>query len=279
MQVTTYRHNKLVCRCLLQQKEIDDLKRQLGMHRTDAALATEGKLKKSSSWSTHYEPRCISFMSPAKKRSPNKMMSFLQLLPQVRSKLPSVQKYDLDKFKPVNPEEIYLRMYFIEKEIKRHEPDMHFRVKEFILKHDSEISYHDISRFAEDLAHQIFRKKKVHNSMLYRGESELQLEIEEFCFEIMYHKLFGDCNAGEEDRNIRTQERMFIMQNLVTPSMAGIKEKHYAYNVYQLAFAGIQTFYSEFKKINAVKSPSNKCRVIFESINCLSSTPSLIRSF
>lgn len=271
LQITTANHNTLVCRCLQQKKQIDELNRQLSFHRAQSGEMIEGKLRKSNSIAIQYRG-VTDYSSPVidKSKHTGKSMDCLQLLPEVRSRLPSLQHYDLEKFKPVNPEEIYLRMYFIEKEIKRHEPDMYFRVKEFSLQDDSEISYYDISGFAEDLAHQIFRKKKVHQSLLFRGESELQYEIEEFCFEIMYHKLFGSTNAGEDDRNIRMQERLFIMQNLVTPSMVGIKEKHYAYNVYQLAFAGKITFYIEFKKINSVKSPANKCRVLFEFINCLS---------
>ena len=46
--------------------------------------------------------------------------------------------------------------------------------------------------------------------------------------------------------------------------MLGIQPKHYAFNVYQLSI-------NELKKVNSVKSPLNKCKVVIESINVLSS--------
>lgn len=46
--------------------------------------------------------------------------------------------------------------------------------------------------------------------------------------------------------------------------MLGINPKHYAFNVYQLSI-------NELKKVNSVKSPINKCKVVIESINVLSS--------
>lgn len=197
------------------------------------------KLRKSYSLSRSFNDGENLPSHKRKKRPMMKELSALQLLPEMSSKLTDVRNYDLEKFRPVNTEEIYLRLYFIEKEIKRHETDMYFRLKEFALQENEELSYHDISRFAEELAHQIFKKKKVDESLLSKGEIELQKEIEEFCFEVMYHKLFKINSADEENRNARVQERLFILQNLITPSMAGIKNEHFAYNVYQLAFAGI----------------------------------------
>ena len=170
---------------------------------------------------------------------------------------------NLEQFSPVNPEEIYIKLYNLEKEIKRHEPDMYFRVKEFTLKDESEITYPDIHSFSEDITHTIFKKKKIDAIYLRLGEDEFQRLMEELCFEIMYHKLFVATEEEEDIRSMKLQEKAFILQNLITPSMIGIKDQHYSYNVYQLAFA-------ELKKLNSVKSPSNKCRVIFESINCLS---------
>lgn len=239
--MTTYRHNLLVCRCLQQKKEIEDLNRKLRLYSNVSQVTQDGKLRKANSLALfNADDSGIESPSikPKRKRPRIKELNSIQLLPEIRSKLIEVRHYDLDKFKPVNTEEIYLRLYFIEKEIKRHESDMYFRLKEFTLQESIDLSYYDITRFAEEQAHQIFKKKKVDPSLLSKGEMELQREIEEFCFEVMYHKLFKDCTADEENRNARTQERLFILQNLVSPSMAGIREEHYAYNVYQLAFAG-----------------------------------------
>lgn len=149
-----------------------------------------------------------------------------------------LEKYNLESFMPVNPEDIYLRLYALEKEIKKHEPDMYFRVREFALQDDDELSYYDISRFSEDLAHQVYHKKKIDPSFLRLGEADLQERIEELCFEVMYSKLFGENDADQENRNVKLHERIFSLQNLVTPSLVGIKDQHYAFNVYQVAFAG-----------------------------------------
>jgi hypothetical protein len=82
----------------------------------------------------------------------------------------------------------------------------------------------------------------------------------DLCFDVMYSRLI---NVDEESNTI-LQEKLFILQNIVTPKMLNIKDEHFAYNVYQLSF-------EELKKINTMKSPRYKCQAIFESINCLSS--------
>ena len=171
---------------------------------------------------------------------------------------------DLVKYSPVNPEDIYLKMYSLEKEIKTHELDLYFKIKEFTFTTEEAPTYFEISHFAEDIAHLVYKKKKIESKWLRGGQVEFQHMVEELCFEIMYNKLFNKEDAEEEDvRNVKTQEKFFALQNLLTPTLLGIKPQFYSYNLYQLAFA-------ELKKINSVKSPRNKCSTVLESINCLS---------
>jgi hypothetical protein len=87
--------------------------------------------------------------------------------------------------------------------------------------------------------------------------------LEDLIYEIIYPKTFKT-DEDFELLNIQLQEKLFILQNMVTPEMLGINQKHYAFNVYQLSI-------NELKKINSVKSPINKCSVVTESINVLSS--------
>ena len=150
-----------------------------------------------------------------------------------------VSSFHLHKFSPVDPEAIYIRLWSLEKEIKRVEPDMYFRIKEFTLEEsDAGVSYLDISRFAEEVTHSIYRKKKISQEYLKYGEVAMQELVEELCFNIMYTKLFGSDVEGEEEASIKMQEKIFILQNLVTPAMIGIKDEHYSYNIFQLAFTG-----------------------------------------
>lgn len=172
--------------------------------------------------------------------------------------------YDLENFDPIVPEDIYVRLYSLEQEIKRHEPDLYFKIKEFTYSDDGDISYYDINHFAESLSHQIYRKRKLDPQWLKAGEEAFQSLLEELCFEVLYPKLFSSAEPAQEENNIKTQQKVFIMQNLVTPQLLGIKEEHYALNVFQLAS-------HELKKVNSVKSPSNKCRALMQSINCLTS--------
>lgn len=235
LQVLTNRHNSLVCRCLQQQRSIEELTRQLRSYQASEFDRLDGKLKKSKSLGV------VPITSPdaeGRRRSSFRTQPSLKLLPEYKGQLVPLEKYDLAAFTPVNPEDIYLKLYALEKEIKKHEPDSYFRVKEFALKDDPDISYYDIARFAEELAHQMYHKGKIDESYLRQGEADLQEKIEELCFEVMYHKLFGEYSAAQEARNAKLQERIFILQNLVSPGLVGIKEKHYAFNVYQLAFAG-----------------------------------------
>lgn len=230
----------MVCRWLEQQRIIDELKRQLRNQQGTYFDRLEGKLRKARTIATLPIQDMDDDSPNSRRRSSFRTQPSLKLLPEYTGKLVPFEKYNMDSFQPVNPEEIYLKLYNLEKEIKKHEPDMYFRVKEFTLKDEGDLSYYDISRFSEELAHQIFRKKKIDPVYLRNGETNMQEQIEELCFEVMYHKLFGDYNAEQEVRNSKLQERVFILQNLVSPSLVGIKDQHYAFNVYQLAFAGTQ---------------------------------------
>lgn len=267
--VLTNRHNSFVCRCLKQERTIEELTRQLRSYQAAEFGRLEGKLRKSKSIGG--TPLTTLSDTDPRRRSSFRTKTSLKLLPEYKGELVPLEKYDLASFTPVNPEDIYVKLYALEKEIKKHEPDMYFRVKEFALKDDPDISYYDIFRFSEDLASQIYQKKKIEISFLRHGEADLQEKIEELCFEVMYHKLFGEYDNTQEVRNAKLQERIFILQNLVSPTLVGIKERHYAFNVYQLAYAGTLNS-QELKKINSVKSPMNKCKVVIESINCLSGT-------
>lgn len=141
-------------------------------------------------------------------------------------------------FNPVDPEAIYVRVYALEKELQRHEKDVYFRLKEFALGEDNDLSYLDIQRFAEDTAHTLFSKKRIDRQFFQYGEEILQVWLEELCFEVMYHKLFGQEDEQALAQNIKMQEKIFVYQNMVTPQLLGIAEQHYSFNVYQLAFAG-----------------------------------------
>lgn len=125
---------------------------------------------------------------------------------------------------------------------------------------DSKVSYMELYRFSEEIAYDLFRKKSLSSRLKQHGEEKLVELLMDLCFEVMYPRLIN----LDENHNIMLQEKLFILQNIVTPKMLNIKDEHFAYNVYQLSF-------EELKKINALKSPRHKCQAIFESINCLSS--------
>ena len=159
------------------------------------------------------------------------------LLPTVNSvkRLPPLNP---KSFNPVDPEAIYIRVYALEKELQRHEKDVYFRLKEFALGEDNDISYLDVQRFAEDTAHTLFSKKRIDRQFLQFGEETLQSWLEELCFEVMYHKLFAQEDEQALAQNVKLQEKIFVYQNMLTPQLLGVAEQHYSFNVYQLAFAG-----------------------------------------
>ena len=110
------------------------------------------------------------------------------------------------------------------------------------------------------MAYHLRKRKTIPPMLDDLSDEELEDEIKELCFELMYRTLFSRKNPKDD----QIQEKMFVLQNIITPRMLSIKDKHYAYNIYQMG-------YNELRKINSVKSPLQKCKVIFQSINCLSS--------
>lgn len=171
-------------------------------------------------------------------RAPHNLSSPGHTLLPTSNKVKKLPVLNPSSFNPVDPEAIYLRVYALEKELQRHEKDVYFRLKEFALGEDSDVSYLDIQRFAEDTAKTLFHKRRISREFLLAGEEVLQSCLEELCFEVMYHKLFCQDDEQEQARNIKMQEKIFIYQNLMTPQLLGIEERHYSFNVYQLAFAG-----------------------------------------
>lgn len=168
--------------------------------------------------------------------------------------------YDLEDYVPTDTEEIYLKIYSFEQEIKRKEPSLYFKIKEFALGSKLKKTSAEISDFSEEISSKISSSKNISKDFTDLPFGELIELAEDLCFEIMYSNLV----ELDEEKNIHLQEKLFILQNIITPKMLEIKGEHYAYNIYQLSF-------SELRKINSLKSPRHKCNVIFQSINCLSS--------
>ena len=179
-------------------------------------------------------------------------------------------EYNLENFVPVDTEKIYLKIYSLEQDIKRNENDIYLRLKEFMFDTNRAINtkFVEITKFSEEVADQLYKNKRLSKKWLKLPESEFLDLVQDLCFEILYPKLV----KLDENKNLYFQEKMFVLQNIITPQMLSIKDEHFAYNVYQLSF-------NEMKKINAVKSPRNKCNVIFQSINCLSSKFKNMRIF
>lgn len=168
--------------------------------------------------------------------------------------------YDLENYVPIDTEELYLKTYSFEQEIKRKEASIYFKIKEFALGSKEKKTSMEILNFSEEIAVKISNSKNISKEFTMLSELDIMDLVEDLCFEIMYPNLI----ELDEEKNIHLQEKLFILQNIITPKMLNIEDKHYAYNVYQLSFA-------ELRKINSLKSPRHKCNAIFQSINCLSS--------
>jgi hypothetical protein len=240
MEVITQRHNILVCRNIEQRRQIEDLEVRLRKYegQKPAAAMTAGESRERSLSSLHRTELATIKRSLHKHHNGELDFHTLDLLPRHKSVRNSINLKELTHFHPVSPEAIYLRMSSLEKEIKRHEPDLYFKIKEFTLSDDDAVSYLDINRFAEEISHLIFRKKKINPQYFRIPEADFQHLVEELCFEIMYRKLLGDENEDHEVKNFQLQEKLFILQNIITPKMIGIKPEHFAFNVHHMASAG-----------------------------------------
>lgn len=267
----------MVCRNIEQRRHIEQLEARLRKYEghKSAAEAAPGEFRERSLSSLHRTELALVKRSIHKLHADEHEFHTLDLLPRQKAVRKTINLKELAHFHPVSPEAIYLRMSSLEKEIKRHEPDLYFKIKEFTLEDDDSVSYLDINRFAEEISHLIFRKKKINPQYLRIPEADFQHLVEELCFEIMYRKLLGDENEEHEVKNFQLQEKLFILQNIITPKMIGIKPDHFAFNIYHMASAGSHEL-PELKKINSVKSPVNKCQVIIQSVNCLCSNLNLL---
>ena len=240
MEVITQRHNILVCRNIEQRRCIDALEARLRKYEGHKPAVDAGATDpRERSLSSLHKTELETMKKPVEKYH-NEDLDFhtLDLLPRQKFVRKSVNLKELSHFHPVSPEAIYLRMSSLEKEIKRHEADLYFKIKEFTLNDDDSVSYLDISRFAEEISHLIFRKKKINPQYFRISETDFQHLVEELCFEIMYRKLLGDENEEHEVKNFQLQEKLFILQNIITPKMLGIKQENFAFNVYHMASAG-----------------------------------------
>lgn len=171
----------------------------------------------------------------------------------------------------MKPDEIYIQLFSLEQEIKRKSPDFYFRIKDFAHKAELRLTYAYFSNFKESMAKELWKSEILNPNWYVKGEEQFEEVIEDLLFEILYSKLLF-LEDNEEERNVILQQKLFIMQNIVSPDMLKIKPEHFANNVYQLAFA-------ELKKINNVKCPKNKCEVIYQTINCISGNFFLNSSF
>lgn len=133
-------------------------------------------------------------------------------------------------------------------------------IRNFCAWKGRKVTYYEISRFAEDVGLVLRQCQTLPSNYQKMSDENLEHLISDLCYEIMYSRLMD----STDQKNSELQDKLFVLQNIITPKMLNIKDEHFAYNVYQLSF-------NELRKINSVKSPRHKCRVIFESINCLSS--------
>ena len=277
IEVITQRHNVLVCRSIEQNNKIVELERKLGMKRETSEDEVFGGIVKSSSSrkkrkdSAPGRIQVDTWKKSEMKESGNTIES-LDLLPRKRVIRTADNLKKMTHYNPVKPEDIYLRLSEIEKDIKKTEPDLYFKIKEFTLSDEDSVSYMDLNLFAEEISHFLYKKRRTSTSYSNLNEIDFQQLIEELCFEIMYPKLFVDPSEDYDAENYQLQEKLFILQNVITPKMIGIKEENFATNVYQLASSGTIWMTIELKKINSVKSPLNKCSVIIQSVNCISCT-------
>ena len=95
----------------------------------------------------------------------------------------------------------------LEQEIKRTEPEIYIRMKEFMVGRDSKVGYMELYRFAEDIGYDLFRKKSLSSRLRQHGEEKLAELLMDLCFEVMYSRLID----LDENSNIMFQEKLFIL--------------------------------------------------------------------
>ena len=81
--------------------------------------------------------------------------------------------YDLGNFEPVDTQSLYLDIYSLEQEIKRMEPEIYLKMKEFMIGSDKTVTYMEINRFSEDISYELFKRKSLSRKWREKGEEHL----------------------------------------------------------------------------------------------------------
>jgi len=106
-----------------------------------------------------------------------------------------IDEYKFNKYTPIHPDELFLKVYNFEQEIRKNDPDLYLKIKEFSLQDETEITINNIEKFTKTLSHELLKSKKYYTclSLPENGANPLEYLSElliDLIFEITYPKIF-----------------------------------------------------------------------------------------
>lgn len=76
-----------------------------------------------------------------------------------------IDSYKFNKYTPINPDELFLKVFNFDQEIRKNDPDIYLKIKEFSLQDESDINITSIEKFAK-MINQDFSKRKTYYSCI-----------------------------------------------------------------------------------------------------------------
>eukprot|EP01016_Furgasonia_blochmanni_P053961 TRINITY_DN8813_c0_g1_i2.p1 TRINITY_DN8813_c0_g1~~TRINITY_DN8813_c0_g1_i2.p1 ORF type:complete len:355 (-),score=60.52 TRINITY_DN8813_c0_g1_i2:312-1316(-) len=168
------------------------------------------------------------------------------------TKIPQIH---VKKFEANAIEEMYETLVKFEKDLKKHASDVFNSIKVFKKRLDQgPVTATEIYQYIDHLYDELKMTEDIHDIWLVRMDVDLKYLIENFIFEMIYDRIYNhddDCRA----KSHQIHEKLAVLQNMIDNDILGIPTQ---FRIPALMLHS-QT---ELKKINDVKSPYNKLRVI-----------------
>eukprot|EP01016_Furgasonia_blochmanni_P042561 TRINITY_DN5659_c0_g2_i2.p1 TRINITY_DN5659_c0_g2~~TRINITY_DN5659_c0_g2_i2.p1 ORF type:complete len:387 (+),score=104.52 TRINITY_DN5659_c0_g2_i2:78-1163(+) len=160
----------------------------------------------------------------------------------------------VSKFDISYPETVLKNLVSFEEDLKRHTNDVYVEFKSFIRGADHTTSSTDIYEIVESVDELVNKNNTIKDKWIVQQKMDVSLMLENFVFECLYDKIFT-FDDDAKAKSLQLQEKFYVLQNLITMDLLEIPTE------YQLPslFTYCQ---NELKKMNQVKSPYNKMRVI-----------------